>query len=44
MGNGEKLNQKKLWIKRRIHQLPKKPLVMNPTRPTLMENGKHLRK
>lgn len=44
MGNGEKLSQKKPWIKRRVHQLPKKPLVMDLTRPTLMENGKHLRK
>lgn len=43
MGNGEKLSQKKPRIKRRI-QLPKKPLVMDPARPTLMENGKHLKK
>lgn len=42
MGNGEKLSQKKPWIKRRVHQLPKK--VMDPIRPTLMENGKHLKK
>lgn len=44
MGNGEKLSQKKLLIKRTVHQLPKKPLVMHLTRPTLMENGKQLKK
>lgn len=44
MGDGEKLSQKKLLIKRRVCHLPKKPPVMHLTRPTLMENGKQLRR
>lgn len=43
MGNGEKLNQMKLLIKRRVRQLPKTAPVMHLTRPTLMENGNQLR-
>lgn len=44
MGNGEKLSQQKLLIKRGVRQLPQKPPVMHLTRPTPLESGEHLRK
>lgn len=44
MGNGEKLSQQKLLIKRGVRQLPQKPPVMHLTRPTPLENGERLRK
>lgn len=44
MGNGEKLSQQKLLIKRGVRQLPQKPPVMHLTRPTPLENGERSRK